>query len=391
MKTEFPTSDAPKYWAIVIAAKATYLKPWYEGFAAAQSDPWKTLLVWPAGMADEHPPELTYPKHPHLVLREIASPMARKSAGTSHQALHYGEHVKWAGSPAVDACLREYPVRGVIAHEYSFFTLRALIYARLNRLPVVSFSDVGAGNAAAYPWSTRVWHAFWNLWIDGRMAGCPAARQPVFRRSLPYVESYHAVDDAAFAPTPKIERRRDEPVVFVFSGQLISRKGLDLWFAAAALLRERTSRPFKLRIVGSGDTAWARESARFHGMEPLVEWTGFLNGEEMRSALDSADVFVLPSRHDSYAVVVHEAACLGLPLLVSRHAGAAEALVDEGRTGFQIVPEDTEMFAERMEWMLDAETRRRLGASARELAVRLSARKRGAAVWNWINETFQLS
>ena len=86
---------------------------------------------------------------------------------------------------------------------------------------------------------------------------------------------------------------------------------------------------FKLRFIGGGNTVWLDQSrfTRTQGLQNHLECAGFLSGAALRNAMQSADVFVLPTRQDTYGAVVHEAACLGLPLLVSRHAGAAEALV----------------------------------------------------------------
>jgi glycosyltransferase involved in cell wall biosynthesis len=202
---------------------------------------------------------------------------------------------------------------------------------------------------------------------------------------LPFVESYHAVDSREFTPMPKPPA---QPVTFVFSGQLIERKGLDLWFQAAARLVKAGHDDFRLRVVGGGDETWARRCAESVGVADRVEWTGFLQRDAMKQALGTADVFVLPSRFDSYAVVVHEAACLGLPLLVSRHAGAAEAIVEEGINGWQVDPFDSADFAARMTAMLDSATRDRLGAAARVQGEKLCARRRGAAVWQWITDTY---
>ena len=176
----------------------------------------------------------------------------------------------------------------------------------------------------------------------------------------------------------------------MFCGQLIQRKGLDLWFRAASRLRVEVGDIFRLRVLGGGDEAWAKRSASQAGIESLVEWCGFLQRDAMKEALGTADVFVLPSRFDSYAAVVHEAACLGLPLLVSRHAGAAEALVREGVNGFTIDPQDTAAFASQMKLFLDPNRRSSLGNAARATGEAFCARRRGRAVWEWITQQFPL-
>ena len=114
----------------------------------------------------------------------------------------------------------------------------------------------------------------------------------------------------------------------------------------------------------------------------------FSAAPQLREALGTADVFVLPTRQDTYAAVVHEAACLGLPMLVSRHAGAADALVRDGENGFVVDPADARDFAQRMRFLLDARLRLRMGAVSREVGEEFSAHRRGAALWHWMRETF---
>lgn len=381
----------PRVWAFVCAARATYLKPMYEGLVEAQGDLWQLLLVMPKIAPEDHahPEELTTPVHPRLQIREVPVNRKVRVQGTGHQAAHYGTDYFWMPQTRVAEILGEHDVRGVIIHEFSPFSLVALLWARWRGLPVVYFGDVGQANVHCYGWKTQLWHRFWSHFVDARMAGCPAARLTVSGHKLPSCDAFHAVDSAGFRPCPK-EAASGRPVVFVFSGQLIARKGIDLWFQAAGLLRQRGRADFRLRIVGGGDDAWARSCAESAGVADLVDWRGFLKCEAMRDAIGTADVFVLPSRWDSYAVVTHEAACLGLPLLISRHAGSAEALVREGETGWQIDPEDITGFAARMEQTMDEETRLRMGIAARQLGEQLCARRRGAEVWHWLRRLFSL-
>lgn len=380
-KIEVMATLPQRSWAIAITARATYLKPWYEGFAAAMPPEWRALLLCPADEPSDHPRDLTTPVHPNLTINEIP---ARKRA-RSGSAQHFGAQYTWMPDSRIATAMDSGRCGGLIAHEFSPFTLTALLHAKRRGLPVISFGDVGRDNAAGYPWKTRLWHLLWSAFIDGRMAGCPASRVPVSGSRLPFVESYHAVDSQEFKPMAKPP---NQPVTFVFSGQLIERKGLDLWFQAAARLTAQGYGHFRLRVVGGGDEAWARDCAEKAGVGHLVEWSGFLQRDAMKQALGTADVFVLPSRFDSYAVVVHEAACLGLPLLVSRHAGAAEAIVENGVNGWQFDPADASAFADHMRAMLDPSTRAHFGTAARAKGEQLCARRRGAAVWQWITETY---
>ena len=157
---------------------------------------------------------------------------------------------------------------------------------------------------------------------------------------------------------------------------------------AAARLRVQVSAEFRLRLIGGGDPTWLRELLAELDLESHVELTGFLSGSAIREALGTADVFVLPTRQDTYAVVVHEAACLGLPLLVSQHAGAAEALVEEGRNGFVFDPNNLEQFADRMSRLMSAAAREPMRRASRRIGESHSAHERGKMLWEWMHAKF---
>lgn len=267
-------------------------------------------------------------------------------------------------------------------HEYSPFTLTGLIYSLRKKIPVVVSSEIGLSNAQIFSLSVRIWHAFWGKFVSGHIANCPAACQPLSRTGAPVISAFHAVDSRVF--TPADSHPSNSALTFVFMGHLVPRKGLDLLFKAAQRLRELTSQPFRIRIIGKGDEQTLRTLAA--GLE--IEFTGFLSGVALRDAVRSADVFVLPTRQDTYAAVTHEAACLGLPLIISKYAGSAAAIVEGHNAGFVIDPQDTATFAQSMLALFDPEMRRRMAHSARLRGEELSAHRRGAAIWEWMRQHF---
>jgi glycosyltransferase involved in cell wall biosynthesis len=374
-------------WAILTKARATYFKPLWEGFAAAVPADARVLLILPRDHSSEHPVELTTPVHERLVIEEVGARIVSQSADHGAMAKHHGGQSTALPSREAWRFLRAARPRGVIVHEYSPFTLTGLIYAKLHRVPLLVMTEVGRGNARFFAWKTRCWHAWWSCFANGIIAACPAARTPLNGRTPPSFPAYHAVDAHQFTPSAE-KHGPQSPVIFAFSGQLIHRKGLDLFFQAAEMLRTQAGDVFRLRIIGGGDMAWAKNEAEKHGVGDLVEWAGFLSGDAMRDALGTSDVFVLPTRQDTYAVVVHEAACLGLPLIVSCHAGAAEALVQEGKNGFVIDPSDIAHFATKMRSLLDETTRLPMRKASRKIAEAASSPRRGAALWNWISEQY---
>lgn len=171
------------------------------------------------------------------------------------------------------------------------------------------------------------------------------ARQTYLEAGVP-AEKVHAVPlgadlelfspDGAAAPHPDF--------TFLFSGATIHRKGFDLLLTAFDRVREEA--PVRLRIAGSrGDAAHLLDARGADGIDVL----GAISQPDLAAELRRADVLVLPSRNDSYGMVVAEALASGTPVLVSEMVGSKD-LVTEGKTGWVVPVEDFNALAERMLW-----------------------------------------
>ncbi len=66
-----------------------------------------------------------------------------------------------------------------------------------------------------------------------------------------------------------------------------------------------------------------------------VYFAGFKNQTEIPAFYAAADVFVLPSGEgETWGVVVNEAMCFGLPIVLSHRVGSAADLVRNGQNGY---------------------------------------------------------
>jgi glycosyltransferase involved in cell wall biosynthesis len=147
-----------------------------------------------------------------------------------------------------------------------------------------------------------------------------------------------------FSPGP--ERPADDTdLVFLFSGATIHRKGFDLLLQAFD--RVRAEHPgVSLRLVGPrGDAAHLLDRRGTDGIDVL----GAIPQPELAAELRRADLLVLPSRNDSYGMVVAEALASGVPALVSEMVGAKE-LISPGKTGWIVPVGDAAALAGRMAW-----------------------------------------
>jgi len=69
------------------------------------------------------------------------------------------------------------------------------------------------------------------------------------------------------------------------------------------------------------------EEAAALGVTSRVRFLGFVNQSQLPAVYTPADVMVLPSEYEPFAVVVNEAMCCGCPVIVSDRVGAARDLV----------------------------------------------------------------
>lgn len=112
-------------------------------------------------------------------------------------------------------------------------------------------------------------------------------------------------------------------------------KGLDLLFAALAALSSLT---WTCTCVGSLDREPAfvddqRAQLADLGIAARIVFTGALAGADLDRAFGSADVLILPTRNESYGLVVTEALARGVPVIATAIGGVPEALglAEDGR------------------------------------------------------------
>jgi glycosyltransferase involved in cell wall biosynthesis len=142
--------------------------------------------------------------------------------------------------------------------------------------------------------------------------------------------------------------------VFLFAGATIHRKGFDLLLEAFDRVLQRIP-DARLRVVGPrGDAAGLLAGRATAGLSGRISVSGPVGQRELACELRRADCLVLPSRNDSYGMVVPEALACGVPVLVSSMVGS-RVLVELGVNGWIVPAGDAAALAERM---LDCATHR---------------------------------
>jgi glycosyltransferase involved in cell wall biosynthesis len=147
-------------------------------------------------------------------------------------------------------------------------------------------------------------------------------------------------------------------------------KGHDVLVEALTLLGQRQ---WRCDCVGATDwqppyTRVVQARVAAAGLTDRIRFRGTVTGDRLDAIFADSDVLVLPSRSESYGLVVGEALSRGLPVIASDVGGIAEALgrTDVGeRPGILVAPGEPRELAEALDaWLTDHALRRDLRAAA---------------------------
>jgi glycosyltransferase involved in cell wall biosynthesis len=133
-----------------------------------------------------------------------------------------------------------------------------------------------------------------------------------FKRILPWTRG---VDTQAFRPRPV--RRFGSGPVFIYVGRVAIEKNLE-GFLALDL-------PGRKVVVGGGP-----QLPELKRKFPDTHFTGKQIGEDLAECYASADVFVFPSRTDTFGIVLLEAMATGLPIAAFPVTGPIDLVTPDG-------------------------------------------------------------
>ncbi len=134
------------------------------------------------------------------------------------------------------------------------------------------------------------------------------------------------------------------PIELLTVARAVEKKGLDVLLAALALLPRDID--WRWRHIGGGPLLPSLKAAAVRlDIADRIDWLGALAFDDVVTALRRADIFCFAPRvatdgdRDGIPNVVAEAMSQGLPV-VSARAGAIDEIVEQGRTGILVEPDD---------------------------------------------------
>ncbi len=136
--------------------------------------------------------------------------------------------------------------------------------------------------------------------------------------------------------------------VILFASKLQTRKHCDDLIAAYKTLSPgggKDPHPY-LVLVGDGAERAALEEQAAETGFGSIRFAGFGNQSELPRFFDLASVFVLPSRHEPWGLIVNEVMNAGRAVIVSDEVGSAHDLITNGVEGFVYPVRDVDALAD---------------------------------------------
>ena len=160
-------------------------------------------------------------------------------------------------------------------------------------------------------------------------------------------------------------------IEILFVGRLESRKGIDILLEVIPdILLKHSNVSFK--IVGdnslpsdNGETYMFRFLKDHKSADWLsrVSFSGKVSQEELNKSYLNCDIFVAPSKFESFGLVFLEAMRVGKPV-IGCLAGGMPEIISDGENGLLIPPNNAKLLANALKWMLEHDEERiRMGQS----------------------------
>lgn len=236
---------------------------------------------------------------------------------------------------------------------YNLNCLQAIFAARLLRIPVILRSEAPLNDRVRTKTTRLVKRFFFT--ILRQAVHCIAITgkahveywQQYLGSGMPIFFMPYAVDNqyfsrrAADASEKREELRRElnmqaGRLVFLFASKLQTRKRcIDLVDAFLKLSQAPgVEPPAYLLIIGDGEERVALERRIQESGVSSIRMLGFRNQSELQRFFDLCDVFILPSIHEQWGLIVNEVMNAGRAVVLSDEVGCHPELVEDGTNGF---------------------------------------------------------
>jgi glycosyltransferase involved in cell wall biosynthesis len=186
---------------------------------------------------------------------------------------------------------------------------------------------------------------------------------------FPYEPDYRSFEDVGSAAKDECRMRLGvdpKRYRFLYSGRLVAVKRVDVLISAFAEVADRLPE-WDLLIAGDGPLRKELEQSVQPHLRSRVQFTGFLQMEELRDCYLASSVLVHPSIYEPWALVINEAAAAGLAIIATYVTGAALELVRDQVNGFLVAPGSVASLKRALLDVTDPDRLQRFQANSRRI------------------------
>jgi glycosyltransferase involved in cell wall biosynthesis len=171
----------------------------------------------------------------------------------------------------------------------------------------------------------------------------------------------HAIDNKRFQQTNTLMEKagifRDNnnipraAILFLYAGKLDDNKNI---FLLANAFEKINNGEAHLLIVGNGKTETTLENS--FSKNKNIHFVDFQNQQSMPLVYTACDVFVLPSKSETWGLCLNEAMAAGKAVIATETCGAAMDLIDNGQNGFVFKYNDENKLKQCLEYFIGNRT-----------------------------------
>lgn len=203
------------------------------------------------------------------------------------------------------------------------------------------------------------------IWVAG-------ARQYDYARKLGFDNNhilFHCLsaDVELFTSIPL--KRNSSFKNMVFIGRFAKVKGLNYLLNAWNSIIDKKG--WTLTLIGEGEL---KENIKLKVKDSSVIIKDYMDQKELLEELSKSDCFILPSVYEPWALVIHEAAAAGLPIICTDVCGASPHFVIDGYNGYKVAPYSVEELYIAINKILNANNRDliRMSYNSRKLSTSIT-------------------
>ena len=157
----------------------------------------------------------------------------------------------------------------------------------------------------------------------------------------------------------------NEKLIVLFLGEIGKRKGIYDLLEALTKYKELYGNNIQLIIGGNGEVEKVKSYILEKHLKDIVEYKGWVSGNDKVHLLNSADIFVLPSYNEGLPISILEAMGYGIPVITTPVGGIPEVIID-GENGLLVSPGDVDgLFNAILELAKDTSLRKKMSESSR--------------------------